>query len=749
MISIDTSAYQVTLSGRELALKRRKAMALLGKAGAPKAAALGPAVALTATPAMVSESAMQTMPDALSASVNVARRRRQALSQSGKGATAPATVPKLAVAPIQANPSSETVCGCGCDGAGTCSTGEAQHPVMAFGLDHSSKNHLTSPLDQVSSSRALARARRTALASDGKKGILHEAKANGSNAVLPYSDWEKAIEKGASGRDVAKQRRLAHALMGRQGSSDVAARPSGRMRAKNTNLHAPIAPVLEHTWSGKPAAEPSFNPAQKVTGAEYLSADQLTSICGKRPAPNPSKVAVNNTSRELKVTGTELGRTISITGQHKGADRSVTGTEYLSQQQCKSTDLSPVPIARKVSVMPVQDGQKASSVEVGRSSKVTGNEAGANRKLTGSQYFSAVDSDQPSSQQAPSKVSSVQTLSGSLITGTEVGRGHKVTGDKRGGCHAITGTEYTSTQQLEEVCETVDSVLPVAKVSQDLTWRDQRMTGTRLGRSRQVTGDEMGACATISGTAYIGQHQYQRFCEPEKLQAQQSISRQEGLISASRITGDRPGVGGSVMTGDQRGACSLISGSPYLGADNLPRQCTSSGRFVVPTGVIEPANNAVSPSDFSIRPPSRQAKERLSDTVTGSAIGNQRITGAVSKGLGLITGTPEFRHRDNVPLSPPLHQAGSGANKLTGEGSQAGHQISGDAWKSTGRVTGTEGTSSLARNPSQRGDARSMGTTAINFRKAERVEQPQSKVTGSSGNPTKGASITLSGGARG
>jgi hypothetical protein len=42
-----------------------------------------------------------------------------------------------------------------------------------------------------------------------------------------------------------------------------------------------------------------------------------------------------------------------------------------------------------------------------------------------------------------------------------------------------------------------------------------------------------------------------------------------------------------------------------------------------------------------------------------------------------------------------------------------------------------------------------MGMTAIQFRKTERVEQPQSKVTGSSGNTSKGASVTLSGGARG
>ncbi|MGL1507606.1 hypothetical protein ACSTH4_23260, partial [Vibrio parahaemolyticus] len=74
-------------------------------------------------------------------------------------------------------------------------------------------------------------------------------------------------------------------------------------------------------------------------------------------------------------------------------------------------------------------------------------------------------------------------------------------------------------------------------------------------------------------------------------------------------------------------------------------------------------------------------------------------TGAVNKGGGLITGTPEFRHRESAPPAAPQPEAASAANKLTGEGSQSGALISGTAWQTSGRVTGTEGTSSLARNP--------------------------------------------------
>jgi len=162
------------------------------------------------------------------------------------------------------------------------------------------------------------------------------------------------------------------------------------------------------------------------------------------------------------------------------------------------------------------------------------------------------------------------------------------------------------------------------------------------------------------------------------------------------------------------------------------------------------SKSGVSANDFSIRPPARQARERSSDAVTGSTFSGQRITGAVNKGSGLITGTPEFRHREEDINLIPTNKFSSGASKLTGEGSEAGVAISGSAWKTSSRVTGTEGTSSTARNPSQRGDARDiMGMSAKHAHQVERAEPPKSRVTGSSGNTSKGAAVTLSGGARG
>ena len=94
-------------------------------------------------------------------------------------------------------------------------------------------------------------------------------------------------------------------------------------------------------------------------------------------------------------------------------------------------------------------------------------------------------------------------------------------------------------------------------------------------------------------------------------------------------------------------------------------------------------------------------------------------------------------------------EAQRAALRLSGEGSQQGARISGDVWMEKSRVTGTEGASSLVRNPSMRGQPRGMGSNAATFREVERPEIPSSRVTGSSGNTERGAPVTVSGGARG
>ncbi len=509
------------------------------------------------------------------------------------------------------------------------------------------------------------------------------------------------------------------------------------------------------TSKGKVVTGTSVNRSEKVTGNEPGSGRFLTGTDYLAPAGGvmaPEKVAMSHTSHGKAVTGTAVGHTSKLTGDENGSCRGITGTEYLAQEQFTSVCSTSAPKSpRKVGVMSSRGNQPVSGTEVGRSSHVTGDEPGSCLSITGSQYYTSGSFGALCDAASPKKVSVMQTLSGRSLTGTEVGRSPKVSGDEMGGCKSVTGTEYIGADQQRAVCAVSTPVAPVAKVAVDQTWRGQAVTGTYVGRSASVTGDESGGCSPISGTPYIGRGQYNGFCEAPAMQAQEAVIRSSAVIPAAAVTGDRPGAGGSVMTGDERGACELVSGTPYVGVDNSTSQCGTSGRFVARGNTQIEMTRQPAPVDFSINTPARTAQQKQFNDVTGSAYNSERITGPVNKAGGLITGTPEFRHRDATATQTAQAEAITAARRLTGEGSQAGRSVTGDAWDAMSKVTGTEGPSSMSRNPSARGTPRGVGMNAQLFRDV--VERPvvveDSRITGSAGNTGKGSLVTLSGGARG
>lgn len=741
MASTYPSAAQLTVSGRALALQRRQAMAQRGKAAArpsPGAALVVPAahvppsfsMAFTA-PAMAAPGG--STPALQPASVSTARLRRQALSQTGKASGWVPAVQQTRQAgrggfeaeAISLSAARPAAAGCTCGGGGGGCVAPVPRPALAAG-------------------------------GAGDEALLRQA--------------ARAVAHG-SGRQAAMQHRQTHRAHGAgPAAAQAQRRPSGRVRPVAAALTAPPKVGEGHTLSGRSVTGTLVDSNAKitgteagqcrqVTGTEYLGLEPFQVLCGTRPPPGPAKVGESRTLREQRVTGTELGRAPGVTGDEHGACRAVTGTEYLGREQFESICGARAPAAgpHKVSVMSTPRGQTVSGAPMERSVKVTGDEHGAGRALTGTP-FQAPAAD---AGNVPAKVGTAHTRAGTGVTGTEVGPSTRVTGGDRGGCRAVTGSDYLSAREQQAVCEAPAEVPAVAKVGEDRTLHGQAVTGTQVGRDRRVTGDEAGGCAPVSGTPYVGQAQFEGFCAAPQRERQQAQLPQRTVISAASVSGDRPGAGGTAMTGDERGACAPISGTPYVGRDNGAAQCSPSippsiPRYVPCAVPAEPAPALPAPSAFSIVPPSRQALERSTEhMVTGSAFSSQRITGPINKGGGLITGTPEFRHMSpqTAPLAPAPAQtpeaAASAAARLTGEGSQSGIRVSGDAWQGRGRVTGTEGTSSLARNPSQRGQPRGTGMSAMRFRdEVERVEVPPSPITGSAGNTLRGASITVSGGAR-
>jgi len=487
---------------------------------------------------------------------------------------------------------------------------------------------------------------------------------------------------------------------------------------------------------------------RSITGTQYLGSEVFETFCQSAPAPGqPLKVAVNNTTHGNRVTGNEVGRSGKVTGNEPGTCKNLTGTEYISANQsneyCGTVHTSP----RKVGQSLTLEGRKVSGVMVGRSSNVTGDEAGANKGLTGSQYLG---SDPLPEGRPAEKVSSFNTLRGSGVTGTHVSRSESVTGNESGSCKLVTGDEYVGTQQYQTFCGGRPQPEP-AKVGLSLTNKSQYVSGTLTGRSGLVTGDEPGTCKAVTGTPYAGIEDSSQWCESTSVkEIQQRTPKRLGTPAAS-MTGQQPGIGG-VMTGASKGACEPLTGTPYIGGDQLTQAC----------GPIATEQSDDSQSkfgtNFTVQSPARAAfaKREKQSSVTGTSYedGN-KITGPFDMAGNKVTGTEQFRfdstNRQPIELETINEQTEEETSRplsrITGEGQSSGLNITGDDWARGQNVTGTEGVSARRRNPSRPGHQRNMPSSQL--KRNEEVAKPDFLITGSSGNTRDGQLVTFSGGARG
>ncbi|TCS72402.1 carboxysome shell peptide [Sulfuritortus calidifontis] len=674
--------------------------------------------------------------------------------------------------------------------------------------------------DDASSVRQLCRDRRRLLSTQGKSALPAK---NGSAASGARSSARQAGE--VSGRDKARQRRIE---MSQKGRGDAPAlRPSGRVRPQAGE--APAKVEVGTTLSGQAVTGTQVERSVRVTGSEsgscraitgteYIGSEQFETFCASRPAPAAAKVGMSATSRGQWVSGTEVGRSSRVTGGEAGTCKPVTGTEYLGSEDfasfCEGKRLQSRPEKAGVGATE-RKGIAITGSDEARPRPVTGNEPGAKRAITGSQYADAGVSRLTIN--GPSKVALTHTLAGRPVSGTEVGRSVKVTGDEAGACRSISGTEYLSNEQFQSICHTRPEPA-AAKVGEDASRGGQRITGNLVDRSEKVTGnepgscqrvtgsqyaqgalcggapekaalmhtlagraltgtamargpkltgDEHGGCQPVTGTEYYGQEQYSEYCPgtPQPAAAKVGISQTgHGLA----VSGAMLGRSGRV-TGAEPGSGLAISGTPYVGQEQIEQGCgcgcdeagqaAAEARTVMAPRYRAPGARAMAmamrpaaarPESFSISSPAAEARGRITGSGYGSA---GRITGPVNMAAGLVSGTPEFRYRDEmgrIEVMPPAsRQEAAPAQRITGEGREDGIRITGDDWARSGRVTGTEGHWAQGRNLTLRGEVRSMSAGAWANKDRERPEVPLARVTGSSGNAGKGALITVSGGARG
>lgn len=331
-------------------------------------------------------------------------------------------------------------------------------------------------------------------------------------------------------------------------------------------------------------------------------------------------------------------------------------------------------------------------------------------------------------QAAPPKVETGTTLSGSPVTGTQVERKPAVTGNEPGTCRTITGTEYIGTEQFATFCGSKPERTEPPKVGFSVTSGGMGVSGTEVGRSAKVTGDEQGACRSVTGTEYLGAERFAEFCEnkglagkPPKVMSSMTERKQISVTGAdearfNRTTGAEAGAKRSItgsqyadtgmakltingpskvalthtiagrpvtgtevgrsarVTGDEQGSCRTVTGTEYISNEQFASICqTMPQPSPAKVGIDRTRRDQVITGNLVDR----------SSKVTGNEPGScQRVTGAQydSASKKLCGGAP--------PKAHSMHTLAGRA--LTGTRVDHGPKLSGDEHGGCLPVTGTE-----------------------------------------------------------
>jgi len=498
-----------------------------------------------------------------------------------------------------------------------------------------------------------------------------------------------------------------------------------------------------------------------------------------QPIEYPAKVAATETYAGKKVTGVRIGRGMNVTGDERGAAVQITGSQYIG----KETGFNPREGGVKVGAQRTAAGLIVTGTQVRSKIQITGDESNAGIRITG-------EADQEIGDDALNRRESGAYVSmqfqrqhnphGQSVFGTNLGRSAKAIGSR--------------SREMERAIEQTNSGLPIS--------------GTAVGRSERVTGDEEGACHTITGDQYLMPASKQAACENK------DMSRARGGVSMGMnggmngrldpVTGEKVAVSESWsrnritgvdvehntnVTGDEYGVCSPITGTPYVGPSQYEAFCetgdvSDAARVATPgltagnrvtgdtprndkfvTGTQRGGERAITGTpyyradvergmntntieqvnkSFSVRSPQRDSQLRAGTAAVEAPSAESRITGTFSAGQGKITGNQEFNF---VPRIRPEQAARTG---VTGEGRVQGTTITGSAWIETRTVTGTEGYIASERNPSERAGQQQAFAGSRTFKGKGRHDESRKNVTGIVGWSEKsGSRITLSGGAKG
>ena len=195
---------------------------------------------------------------------------------------------------------------------------------------------------------------------------------------------------------------------------------------------------------------------------------------------------------------------------------------------------------------------------------------GAGKKSSGpcaKQRPAKADSNPAAAQDAPWKVGASETVEGQTVTGTMVGRSKSVTGDEPSTCRGITGTEYLGADIFRNFCQTDAKASTARKVNVTTTSHGNPVSGNRMGRGENVTGNEQGTCKNVTGNEYTSSEQQQGYCGELAKKSPRKVSMAE-TMKGKAVTGNNVGRSESV-TGDEPGMSRALTGTQYTKPEEI------------------------------------------------------------------------------------------------------------------------------------------------------------------------------------
>ncbi|MBL1260010.1 MAG: hypothetical protein COB33_005700 [Thiotrichaceae bacterium] len=208
------------------------------------------------------------------------------------------------------------------------------------------------------------------------------------------------------------------------------------------------------------------------------------------------------------------------------------------------------------------------------------------------------------------------------------------------------------------------------------------ISGTKVGHTEKLTGDEAGLCHTgVTGTQYMSAEVFDSFCQGEAPKAALKVETTSTLSGSHVTSGGKVG-GSTVMTGADAGSCRSVTGSEYLGLEDFA-QCDAT-----PVAAAAKVSTSLTQRGLTISGP----KASRSDSVTGNHQGTcQAVTGTSYTGQEAFESfcAPEEQRKNRARTVMPQRAPGAGKDISGLQPGLSGNNLTGTATGACQAVSGT------------------------------------------------------------